>query len=102
VERAPDAAPSAPRPKPAAEPQPQVQPSPQPAPALTGTVRLNVQPWGEVYVDGRKFGVTPPLQNLPLNAGTHRIEIRNPGFESHIRVVEVKAHEEIRIRHRFQ
>ena len=101
AERAPDPVPVA-RPKPATEPQPEARPREQPVPTATGTVRLNVQPWGEVYVDGRKLGVTPPLQNLALNAGTHRIEIRNPGFQSHVQVVEVKAREEIRIRHRFQ
>ena len=102
AEPARDAAP-APGPKPsAAAPQPDVRPREQAAAPPTGSVRLHVQPWGEVYVDGRKFGVTPPLQNLALNAGTHRIEIRNPGFETHIQVVEIKEREQIRIRHRFQ
>ena len=87
-------------PPPAARPQPETRP--QPAPVGIGTVKLNVIPWGEVYVDGRKFGVTPPLIDIALNAGTHRIEIRNPGFPSHMQVIDVKAREEIRIRHRFE
>ena len=102
AEPARDAAPAhGPKPS-AAAPQPDVRPREQAAAPPTGSVRLHVQPWGEVYVDGRKFGVTPPLQNLALNAGTHRIEIRNPGFETHIQVVEIKEREQIRIRHRFQ
>lgn len=72
------------------------------ADAATGTVRLNVLPWGEVYVDDRKFGVAPPLRDVALKPGTHRIEIRNPGFASYVQLVDVKAGEEIRIRHQFR
>jgi hypothetical protein len=70
--------------------------------AATGTVRLNVQPWGEVYVDDRKLGVAPPLRDMALKPGPHRIEIRNPGFASYVQLVDVKSGEEIRIRHQFQ
>jgi class 3 adenylate cyclase len=84
------------------EARPQPEPRPQAERPAVGLVKLHVVPWGEVYVDGRKFGVTPPLIDLALSAGVHRIEIRNPGFPSHVQVVEVRAREEIRIRHRFQ
>ena len=68
----------------------------------TGKVRLNIIPWGAVYVDGEKFGVAPPLRDIALEPGTHRIEVRNPGFASYLQDVEVSAGEEIRIRHRFR
>lgn len=68
----------------------------------TGQVRLNVLPWGEVYVNDRKFGVAPPLRDIALKPGTHRIEIRNPGFASYVQLIDIKAGEEIRIRHRFR
>ena len=68
----------------------------------TGQVRLNVLPWGEVYVNDRKFGVAPPLRDIALKPGTHRIEIRNPGFASYVQFVDIEAGEEIRIRHRFR
>jgi hypothetical protein len=68
----------------------------------TGQVRLNVLPWGEVYVNDRKFGVAPPLRDIALKPGTHRIEIRNPGFASYVQFVEIGAGDEIRIRHRFR
>ena len=95
-------APAAPLAQPDREPRPEVRPREPAAPVATGTVRLTVIPWGEVYVDGRKFGVTPPLHDLALSVGPHRIEIRNPGFPSRVEVVDVKAREETRIRHRFQ
>ncbi len=72
------------------------------APATTGTVRLNIIPWGEILIDGNKYGVAPPLRDIALKSGIYRIEIRNPGFASYLQVVEIKADEEIRIRHRFR
>jgi class 3 adenylate cyclase len=68
----------------------------------TGHLRLNVLPWGEVYVNERKFGVAPPLRDIALKPGTHRVEIRNPGFASYVQFVEIEAGEEIRIGHRFR
>ena len=94
-----------PSPPPAASIEPPRQPT-KPAPresgAATGTVRLNVAPWGEVYVNGEKAGIAPPLRDLTLKPGRHRIEIRNPGFETYSEAVEIRGGEEIRIRHRFE
>jgi class 3 adenylate cyclase len=96
------------KPKPLATPRPARKPAAETAPAerterlATGTVRLNILPWGEVYVDDRKFGVAPPLRDIALRPGSHRIEVRNPGFASYVQVVDVTAGEEIRIRHRFR
>ncbi len=73
-----------------------------PPPPATGILRLNVLPWGDVYVDGDKFGTAPPVRDIALKPGKHRIEIRNPGFASYVQVIDVRAGEEIRIRHRFQ
>ncbi|MDP1537463.1 MAG: PEGA domain-containing protein [Burkholderiales bacterium] len=72
------------------------------APATTGTVRLSILPWGEIHVDGTKFGVAPPLRDIALKPGIHKIEVRNPGFASYLQVVEIRAGEEIRIQHRFR
>jgi class 3 adenylate cyclase len=96
------------KPKPLASPRPARKPATdsaaaeRPEAAVTGTVRLVILPWGEVYIDGRKFGVAPPLRDIALRPGSHRIEVRNPGFASYVQVVDVTAGEEIRIRHRFR
>jgi hypothetical protein len=71
-------------------------------PVQPGRLELAVAPWGEIVVNGRTRGVSPPLQVLEIPAGTHRIEIRNSTFPSHVERVEVKAGETIRIRHRFK
>jgi class 3 adenylate cyclase len=65
-------------------------------------VELAVLPWGEVLVDGKTRGVSPPLRSLDIPAGSHTIEIRNSTFPSHVAKVNVKAGEAIRIRHRFR
>ena len=67
-----------------------------------GIVTLTVAPWGEVIVDGRNLGVSPPLRELQLSPGRHRIEVRNTSFTPLVQIVEVKSGERIRIRHRFQ
>jgi hypothetical protein len=53
----------------------------------SATYRLNIQPWGVVYVDGVDRGVSPPVKRLALAPGRHTIRIANPNF--HDRVLEV-------------
>jgi hypothetical protein len=72
------------------------------APGEPARVELAVLPWGEILVDGKSRGVSPPLRTLDIPAGSHTIEIRNSTFPSHVEKVNVKAGEAIRIRHRFQ
>jgi hypothetical protein len=67
-----------------------------------GRLELSVLPWGEVLVDGKSRGVSPPLRTLDIPPGSHTIEIRNSTFPSHVEKVNVKAGEAIKIRHRFK
>jgi len=71
-------------------------------PAGEGRLELAVLPWGEVLVDGKSRGVSPPLRTLDIPAGSHTIEIRNSTFPSRVEKVNLKAGEAITIRHRFQ
>ena len=66
-----------------------------------GTVVFAITPWGEVYVDGKKMGVSPPLTELQLSVGTHKIEVRNGDAEPHIVTVEINGTEPKRVKHRF-
>jgi eukaryotic-like serine/threonine-protein kinase len=73
-----------------------------PAPALTtGTVRLAVSPWGQVEVDGRPMGTTPPLNELTLTEGKHQVTIRNDDFPAHTTTVTVTPGQSISVRHKF-
>jgi hypothetical protein len=71
-------------------------------PAGPGRVELAVAPWGEVLVDGKSRGLSPPLRVLELPAGVHKVEIRNSTFPAHVAQVEVKPGEAVRIQHRFR
>ncbi len=76
---------------------------PEPAAVTaTGTVRLAVSPWGEVFVDGTSRGVTPPLKQLKLDAGPHRIEIRNPAGPTSTKEIDVVAGQRATVSHRFE
>ncbi|MCD6734782.1 MAG: protein kinase [Burkholderiaceae bacterium] len=71
-------------------------------PGRTGTVRLAVSPWGEVFVDGVSRGVSPPLKELALGAGPHRIELRNPAAPGLTREIVVGEGKATVITHRFK
>jgi class 3 adenylate cyclase len=71
-------------------------------PQSAGRVELAVAPWGEVLVDGKSRGISPPLRVLELAPGTHTVEIRNSTFPAHVARVEVKAGEAVRIQYRFR
>ena len=68
----------------------------------SGTLLLTIRPWGEIYVDGRHEGDTPPLYELRLGAGRHKIEIRHPEFPSYVQTVDVSPGARIHIRYLFQ
>jgi len=61
-----------------------------PAPQ-TGKIRLSIKPWGEVIVDGKMRGVSPPIKELSVPEGRHRIEIRNGAFPGYRSEVDIKA-----------
>jgi class 3 adenylate cyclase len=76
-------------------------PPPAPASAGTGVIALAVAPWGEIFVDGDRVGVSPPVNEVEVAPGKRTIEIRNSNFPVFSQVVEVKADQRIRIKHKF-
>jgi class 3 adenylate cyclase len=104
--------PRKPPPKPAAKParvevaaaKPEAAPPPSaaaPEPAA-GILQLSILPWGEVFVNGRSRGVSPPLRSIELPPGAHTIEVRNTTFPAYTQRVEVRSGEPVRLRHRFR
>ncbi len=73
-----------------------------PASPRDAVINIVALPWAEVYVDGARQGVSPPLRSLPIRPGRHRVELRNSSFPSHVQTVEVKSGAEVNIRHRFR
>jgi len=72
-----------------------------PAAKPSGRVAFAIAPWGEIWVDGRKRGLSPPLQELRVTPGKHVVEIRNSTFEPYRQTVEVAADGVARIKHKF-
>ncbi|MFN3566071.1 MAG: serine/threonine protein kinase, partial [Burkholderiaceae bacterium] len=68
----------------------------------TGVIVLDVAPWGEVFVDNKPVGVTPPLAELKLPAGRHTIEIRHGDRPAIVAQVDVDPSKPQQIRHRFE
>ncbi|HET7731666.1 MAG TPA: adenylate/guanylate cyclase domain-containing protein [Usitatibacter sp.] len=76
-----------------AEPKPGVIPA---------TVFLNIDPWGEIYVNGKSQGVSPPRKFIKLEPGKYKIEIRNTTFPAHVQNVDLKSRDETTLKHKFQ
>jgi class 3 adenylate cyclase len=73
-----------------------------PAVSSAGRLELAIAPWGEVLIDGKRRGVSPPLRVVDVAPGAHTVEIRNSTFPAHVQKVDLKAGEAVRIRHRFK
>ena len=71
------------------------------APAGAAVITLAIAPWGEVYVDGDRIGVSPPVNEVEVAPGKRKIEIKNGGFPVYTQVVDVKADQKVRIKHKF-
>jgi class 3 adenylate cyclase len=66
------------------------------------TLVFAVSPWGEIFVNGKSRGVTPPMKSLKLDPGKYKIEVRNTTFPVFAESFDLKARDEVTVRHRFQ
>ena len=81
---------------------PKAEAAAAPAARASATVGIAITPWGEVYVNGKKVGVSPPLTELKLAPGSYAIEIRNTTFPPYRATVDLRTQASARIRHKFQ
>lgn len=86
-------------------------PAPAPAPAPVSTappkaapvsVRVAVRPWGEVLINGRSRGVSPPLRELSLTPGRYQVTVRNATAGEHRMTLTVAADKPAAISHEFK
>ncbi len=70
-------------------------------PPEPGVLTLAITPWGQVMVDGKDAGVSPPLSHIDLPAGAHTIEVRNGGFPALVSQVQIEAGKTFQLQHRF-
>lgn len=68
----------------------------------TGRVRLAVFPWGEIEVDGKKMGISPPLTSLSLEPGDHTIVLRNTDFAARTIRMKIEAGKTDKVSHKFE
>ncbi|MGH8735993.1 MAG: PEGA domain-containing protein [Burkholderiales bacterium] len=73
-------------------------PAPPVKPAL---LQFEIKQRGEVYVDGKMRGPTPPLTQIEVAPGAHTLEVRNGAFAPLQLEVNLAAAEQITIRHEF-
>jgi hypothetical protein len=71
--------PSLPDPVPSASAAPEPSDAAQAARPVEpgGAVSFSIRPWGEIVIDGKATGVSPPLTRVDLPAGRHHIEVRH-------------------------
>ena len=90
--------------KPTARVEPTVKITTAPA-ALAqakATLTLGISPWGEVFIDGKSMGVSPPLNTLQLEAGSYTVEIRNEAFADYRDTVQMMPGQSLKIKHKFR
>ncbi len=64
-------------------------------------IKFRVRPWGEIYLDGKKQGVSPPLNQLQVKKGNHTIVIKNKALKPYRRNITLHPQEQLLIEHRF-
>ncbi|WP_313625992.1 serine/threonine protein kinase [Achromobacter sp.] len=72
---------------------------PKPLPV---TVRLDIRPWGEVWINGVARGVSPPVKELKLIPGKYQVVVRNADLPPLRMTLEVRAGRPAVISHTFQ
>jgi eukaryotic-like serine/threonine-protein kinase len=56
-----------------------------------GLLRVLARPWAEVVVDGTAVDTTPMSRPVPLAPGQHFVRLRNPGYVTEDRAVQVSS-----------
>ena len=58
-------------------------------PERAGYLRVIVDPWAEVLIDGQEVVTTPTAQRIPLTPGRHFVKFRNPYYVEEDREIRV-------------
>ena len=76
--------------------------APLAAAAASGTVVFRIEPWGEILVDNKQTGVSPPLVQMALASGRHLIEVRHGNDPPWSKWIEVEPAIPVTVEHRFE
>lgn len=97
---APDASAKASAPVATAETKAEVKPAAPPV-ELPGVLTFGIQPWGEIFINGKSVGVSPPMKQTKLAPGQYSIEVRNTSFPPFTTRIDLKPKETRNIAHKF-
>lgn len=75
--------------------------APKPKPA-TVAVRVDIRPWGEVWINGVARGVSPPVKELRLAPGKYNVVVRNADLPPYRLSLDVKPGKPAAIVHVFK
>ncbi|MBN2012089.1 serine/threonine protein kinase [candidate division KSB1 bacterium] len=56
-----------------------------------GYLQVDVQPWGEIWIDGDSLDVTPVSQPIRLAQGSHSLTIRHPHLPARMETIHITA-----------
>jgi class 3 adenylate cyclase len=75
---------------------------PPPAPPVRpAALQFEIKPRGDIYLDGKLKGQTPPLKHFEVNPGPHTVEVRNGAFAPLRIEMNLASAEQMTIRHEF-
>ncbi len=75
---------------------------PPPAPPVRpAALQFEIKPRGDIYLDGKLKGQTPPLKHVEVNPGPHTVEVRNGAFAPLRIEMNLASAEQMTIRHEF-
>jgi hypothetical protein len=66
-------------------------------PDTAGYLEVVADPWAEVYLDGKRFAVTPTAERIVLPPGRHFLKLVNPHYEPLSREVRITQGETTRV-----
>jgi len=58
---------------------------------IPGKLFINVMPWADVFINGKKIDTTPLDNAIELIPGIYNIELRNPAYTNYAKSVEIFA-----------
>jgi class 3 adenylate cyclase len=67
-----------------------------------GTISFSISPWGEILINGKSIGTSPPVKQHKLAPGKYRVEVRNSTLTPYITTIDVKSKEDVTVRHQFK
>ena len=68
----------------------------------SSSLTLAISPWGEVFVDGVRQGVSPPLRHLTVSPGKHTVLVVNETFKPFSQTIEIAPDSTFKIKYKFQ